>query len=137
MKIGLEAEGRLKGIKTLFIEAHESFLKALEVLKDKGIGHIYISDQRNLLSYAEITYVFRDYHVTLDITRVKDDWIGDNISIMFRVDLCLKEAIYNSILNLKSERDQIKIEKDRHVFVFPMNCAMIAIPDDFAGDVEV
>jgi len=137
MHIGIEVEGRLRGIKTLFINADEDLLKAADILVERGIGHVYISDPDNKLSYRVTSNFFQNAHVTLDVTEVKDYCPRDNISIMFRIDKCPQDKIFDSIKNLRSDLDQVKVERDRHVIIFPMCSALITEPNEFEGDIEL
>ena len=141
MKIGIEVEGRLRGIKTLFITAgNDDVRTAIDVLYSdagRGIGHVYISDPENTLSCRIISNVFMGFHVTLDVTEVKDYCPRDNISIMFRIDKCPQDKIYDSINNLRLDLDQVKVERDRNVIIFPMRSALITSPAEFEGDIEI
>jgi hypothetical protein len=123
MKIGIECEGRLRGIKTLFMNADEDLLKAADILVERGIGHV--------------SNFFQNAHVTLDVTEVKDYCPRDNISIMFRIDKCPQDKIFDSIKNLRSDLDQIKIERDRQVVILPISCALTTEPHEFEGDIEL
>ena len=140
MKIGVEVEGRLRGIKTLFMDASEGYCKAIDVLASeagRGIGHIYISDPENTLSYRIVSNVFMGFHVTLDVTEVKEYCSRDNITLMLRIDKCPQNRIFDSIKYLRSDLDQIKIERDRQVVILPMSCALTTEPHEFEGDIEI
>jgi hypothetical protein len=143
MKYGIEVEGRLRGVKTLFMDANEPVQKVLDFLysdEGRGIGHIYICDHENTLNYRQVAYLFKGFHVTLEVSKVEGPELRlgtENLSIMFRIDLCPTKAIYKSISLLSSLFDQVKIEKDKKVYVFPFSSVITTLPNEFEGDVEI
>jgi hypothetical protein len=150
MKIGVEVEGRLKGIRTLFIEAetvHENLEKVRAALRTNNIGHLYISDPTGILTYEEVGRLF-ECHVTLDVTRTRAESRPPNISLMLRVDPFAYEwrgqnemlvPPYWTFTDIERlhENDQLKFERNNKVYVFPMTSAILTKPEDFSGDIEL
>lgn len=133
MKLGIECEGRLKGIVTLFADASTPLPDIKRAAAHSGIiQHIYISDNDNTLDYAEVGECFNDSYVTLDVTKVKGKR-PRNISLMFRVT---ENWSFDDITQL-TEYDQVKFESNRHVVVFPMTASIKTKPEDFEGDKEL
>jgi hypothetical protein len=129
MKIGIECEGRLKGIPTLFCDATE-LLSVRNVAQDMQVSHIYVSDPNNMLSYEEVGSELAEFMVTLDVTAITLGYRPSNLSIM------LSLPGYDQISKL-TDHDQIKFEHERNVVVFPINSALLTVPADFAGDVDL
>lgn len=137
-KIGIEVEGRLRGVPTLFLSAgvDNLVLAADMLIRDTGKPcHVYISDELNTLDYEDVGRLFDQCLVTMDVTQV----IGvrpRNVTIMFRIDKCPQEHIFDSTSRLDMN-DQIKIERDQNVYVLPFNSAILTFPHEFAGDKEI
>ena len=135
MKVGREAEGRFKGIMTLFIDASEVMdcIKIEETVKQYNIGHIYISDRENTLDYSTVHALFADDMVTLDVTEVRDEELYDNITII----LTLPHSYWDSIKNMRST-DQIKFHShNRDVKCVTMQSFVTTDPSEFLGDIEI
>ena len=132
MKIGVECEGRLRGVPTLFCGAHEIREARQLIRQHVYVSHVYISDNGNTLDYLTVSSLFAGLLVTLDVTRVGDPR-PVNISIMLRID---GGDAYDSMSRLTKE-DQVKFERDRHVIVLPMTAAITTMPQEFEGDVEI
>lgn len=127
MKIGIEVEGRLKGMPTLFCEAAD-LAKAIDEAKSRGITHIYVSDNQNSLPYS--AFDSQQLYFTLDVTKVRKELRPYNLSLMLRLEA------YDDVSQL-NDNDQIKFERNRMVSVFPMTSAITTSPADFAGDIEI
>ncbi len=123
MKYGIECEGRLRGLPTLFVSAAE--LQANEqgvhaAMLDRNLTHVYVSDRDNILDYTSLGTTFQDKIVTLDVTKVTSNSIPSNITIM----LTLPYDYWESIQNLRFD-DQIK-------FHSPNRDVLCATVRDFA-----
>lgn len=133
MKIGIEVEGRLRGVPTLFCGAHEIHEARRLILQNRlNVSHVYISDNGNTLDYLTVSSLFAGLLVTLDVTCVGGPRPA-NISIMLRID---GGDAYDSVNRLTAE-DQIKFERDRHVIVLPMTAAITTQPHEFEGDADL
>jgi hypothetical protein len=137
MKLGKEVEGRLKGLPTLFCDYQEKN-KAITWLKDNPskITHVYVSIPKETdYSALDIGGWFSSYLVTIDTWYPKIVRPA-NVTYMYRMPGDHKEASAIFLGVLKSE-DQIKVENDKYVWVFPFNSAIITLPADFNGDLEL
>lgn len=129
MKVGIEVEGRLRGVRTLFCSASDNINKAVGEAILNGIGHVYVSDNDNTLSYQ----VFGDYPdilFTLDITCVQNIPRPSNVTLMLRL------PGFEDVSALKAD-DQIKFEHNRTVLVASVNSLVRTNPDEFENDIEV
>jgi hypothetical protein len=143
MKLGLEVEGRLRGLPTLFlgaayVEKAVAFLKHLSENNQQAPGHVYISDNDNILDYVDVSDLFPTKLVTLDVTEIQYDSpldIPENIVIMLRLKGS-DHDIFENVVRLRST-DMIKIEHERNVFCFTVGSAMLTEPHEFDDDVEV
>ena len=134
MKLGIEVEGRLRGIPTLFCNADFDVEELFANLRKHPVSHVYISDNTNKLSYRGIGALLKGYLVTLDVTEVRAEEPPANVSLMLRID-DIQDA-WTSVSRLTKE-DQIKFEFDRNVIVLPMTAAILTNPSEFAGDIEL
>lgn len=134
MKYGVEVEGRLRGIPTLFCNADVKREDLFEALRKHPVSHVYISDNNNTLHYRGIGGLLSRYMVTLDVTKVRDDERSPNVSLMLRIDGELPTWEHVSKL---TKEDQIKFERNREVIVLPMTAAIFTQPSEFEGDIEV
>jgi hypothetical protein len=126
-KIGIEVEGRFKGIKTLFIQAEE-FDDALRIPRE--CNHIYISDNENTLdlSAEEWDAWTERWLITVDVTDVCET-PRPGLNIMLRID-------HPSFWYLKPT-DQIKFEQDKNVWTIPVESMYRTFPEDFEGDIQL
>lgn len=141
MKIGLEVEGRYKGIMSLFVNADEiipSFDKDSDIRKslDKlldlhSIKQIYISDHENILNLTSKSLLIREFgSYILTVERTIAPKVCDS-----RIKIILTIDSY-SFWNLR-DTDQIKFSKDNHVYCIPKEAMIKTHPDDFKGDCTV
>jgi len=128
MKIGIEVEGQFKGLPMIFCEADEIGCAITEAL-DRGVDHLYISDKENKLDYDLTGMQIAPLVATVEVTKVTGPR-PNNVMLM------LRDPSYAEVEKL-SVFDQIKFERDRRVFVFPMAACHHTYPDDFAGDKEI
>lgn len=71
MRVGLEVEGRLRGVRTLFLDASELSVNVNTVAKASGVTHIRIRDLQNELNYFRINaFIEASFLITLDVTAV-------------------------------------------------------------------
>lgn len=130
MKVGIEVEGRFKGVPTLFCGAHE-YLKGIAEAKKQGVSHIYISDNKNKLAYHNPALANCGLLVTLDVTEVQGCLDRpSNITLMLRLEG------YPQVRRLK-DCDQVKFEAKRNVVVLPMYNSINTSPHEFLGDRKV
>lgn len=135
MKIGIEVEGRLKGIKTLFCDAQELVGARALFADDKTLSSvkaIYVSDHDNTLdpSSSDLAWLIdQGIFITLEVTQVTEKW-PDEVSIMLHVES-------DSYWFLKPT-DQIKFHRgDQRVDAFAVESAYKTMPEDFEGDQEL
>lgn len=139
MKIGIEVEGRLKGIPTLFCNASE-FLNKKEIISNLlhaySLQHLYISDHENTLSY-QIPELTVSPIITIEVSQVSASARLKNLMLMYRIDKTpVGSIVFDSLARL-IPTDQIKIEKNKKVFVWTMNSAIITEPTEFEEDKEI
>lgn len=128
MHIGLEIEGRLKGVPTLMLTVEEYSSKMYERVTEP-YGNMYITDLNNELDLEFINAnrdPFKD--PILSIERTKVDKQYKNINIIFYVDA--------PVWNLKTT-DQIKMNDGRYVWMIPVESMVKTVPDDYKGDFYV
>lgn len=137
MKIGIEAEGRLRGILTLFASAEE-FTDSYGVLfnhaRNYGIAHIYISDRDNILDYETVgKYFVPPYFITLDVTEVRAGPRPTNMTII----LTMPHEHWESVERLRPD-DQIKFHStNRDVLMTTARTLVPTSPIEFCGDKEL
>lgn len=130
MKIGIECEGRLRGVETLFINASEL---GLQVATDMSIRHVYISDHDNVLNYLEVARILSAFVVTIEVTKVRPEERLSNINLM----LAMPTEYWDSVAALGPD-DQVKFgSADRHVLCATKRCFVPTDPSEFDNDVEL
>jgi hypothetical protein len=133
MKIGIEVEGRLRGVPTLFCDA-DYFIEYPDEVKSAlelhGLRHCYISDTKNDLAYPYVGSKLAGFLVTMDVTKVFDLTLPKNVTLMVR------NPSFSDLQRLRPD-DQIKYEENRQVFVFPVGSAIKTQPHEFANDQEI
>lgn len=144
MKYGIEVEGRLKGLRTLFMTAEEALVffeykslkdaidPSLHHLTDK-IDHIYISDHNNTITAGlECIKIWDSLNlqVTLERTEMNNrTTYPDNVLIMLLVS---NPSFWDLEYN-----DQIKFSRDLRVFAVPLTSMIETRPAAFAEDIEL
>ena len=134
MKIGIEVEGRLCGIKTLFCNELEYAIHYGEILQelDKRIDikQVYISDLENTLDLNSdrIQRLAKEWFVTVERTHLNQP-TPKNISIILNVE-------NNSFFYLK-KNDQVKFEQDLHVYSATVRNMTNTLPIEFNGDITL
>jgi hypothetical protein len=136
MKIGVEAEGRLRGVQTLFVDAIDviyNLAKVKAALKDNAISHIYVSDRNNTLDYSFLGQHLEGYLITLDVTAVTPRPRPTNVTII----LTMPYEYWQSVQMLRFT-DQIKFHsEDRNVLCAAVQSFVATQPIEFAGDIEL
>lgn len=134
MKIGIEVEGRLKGIKTLFISfGEDNFPLALTELKIQNIMHLYISCAPKYLT--ELTGILRQHldpnvFVTVECDKIPEGGI-DPVIDHFMLD------ITPDVHKLRP-KDSIKShDGNLNVLCTHVETMVRSIPKDFSNDLEV
>lgn len=128
MHIGLEAEGRLKGVSTLNL-TWEEFATGEYKKVTHPVGNLYITDLDNKLDLDEIDKQrnpLTDPILSIERTKVERQY--ENINIIFFVDV--------PVFNLK-ETDQIKMNKGQYVWMCSMENMTKSNPSHFTGDFSV
>jgi len=128
MHIGLEAEGRLKGVPTLNLTADEFINKTYERVT-APYGNIYITDLENIL---DLDTIDKERNPLVDpilsIERTKVDRQYPNINIIIYADV--------PIMMLK-DTDQIKVHSGQNVWMISKESMIKSTPEDFEGDFSV
>lgn len=139
MKVGLECEGRHKGMPTLFLDASELpiWRKRLgdSLIRRDWIEQLYVSDLGNTLNLEmippeleNVSPLTNDPIITIERTMIPSN-IHPRIEIMLHV-------INESFWRLGGV-DQIKFSKDKCVFSIKKDQMVKTIPTDFEGDKEL
>lgn len=144
MKIGIEVEGRLRGVHTLFVSAEYILHNAHTVqiaLRDHSIQHLYISDRENRIRYSSLED-WSHVLITLDITKYRRDLNDTQTALVVPPDnvtiiLTLPYSYWDSIAFLRPT-DQVKFHSDsRHVLCAPIQNFVRTEPSEFLGDQEI
>ena len=128
MKVGIECEGRFKGLVTLFCDAKEFDTDArLLDLSLLPIQQIYISDHENVLNLNDSDLCnFHRNNVRITVERTNFDSAPYWINIMLVID-------NESFWNLRYQ-DQIKFSKDLNVYSVLKDQMYYTDPADFKSD---
>jgi hypothetical protein len=127
MKIGIECEGRLKGLRTLFVDAPDLLTLDL-VIGQHSFDQLYISDLKNILKLdgEKLEDLAKEFFITVEVTELKKmppRWIN----IILRLE--------SPSLKFLWPTDQIKIEPiERNVFMIPLGQMFYTSPDEYRGD---
>lgn len=146
MKIGIEVEGRLKGLPTLFMTANEALVffnyKSLKDAVDPQhhkyidqVRHVYVSDHANILYATDYCMVqWKDMAMPVTLERTFIDLcdakeMPANVTIMLTVDS-------RGFWNLRPQ-DQVKFSLNEHVHCMAVENMTVTEPKDFEGDIEL
>ena len=148
MKYGVEVEGYLSGVRTLFCQVEEiPRLLSDEIkiaVKQHSLSHIYICDHGDTLTEDDVISI-REKHLYLSITietlgipKVK---LGPHLA-SYMVNIPFEGTAQLAEL---SSSDQIKLTNGLHVMTvsgaFSMGTQKVRVgytyPEDFAGDIEL
>ena len=150
MKCGLEKEGRLKGLATLFLSAEDfarnRHLTIVSLAKEPELGllaasvvHIYISDHGNAISYDAPGLLGPSRirrQITLEVTAVRDrNLYPENVSFILAMQ---KGTDVESFWSLQ-QTDQIKFSTGPQGYVYCVTKENMTetVPEDFSGDREI
>lgn len=150
MKLGKEVEGRLKGLRTLFMTADEAInlfaetgpLKVKVKSKFKlnpeklseaitDVQAVYISDRANVLTPDHAVFEpirSLDVVISVERTEVAEFW-PDDICVLLRVE--------NPSFWYLKETDQVKFSYDQNVRCVTLENMSVTNPEDFRGDVQL
>jgi len=136
MKYGIEAEGRLKGVPTIFCDANalrdgNGVQTVYSALKKHLVSHLYVSDEQNTLDYKVLADTFPSTLITIEVTVAQRCPARPN-----NITLMVRNPKYSDLCFMKNT-DQLKFEEDRNVFVFPMGAAVCTEPSDFNNDLDI
>lgn len=132
MKIGIEVEGRLRGVKTLFC-GPQDVAAAKAYLAANPLTHVYISDRDNTLDYVMVGWSFPACLVTMDVTSVREGVRPTNVTLI----LTLPHSHWDNVARLRAD-DQVKFHSvDREVLCATARNFVPTQPAEFLGDVAV
>ena len=128
MHIGLEVEGRLKGIPSLFVNRDE-FLSGAYKRVTHPYHNLYITDHDNLLDLESINNTRNplcDPIITIERTAVDRQYPNLNIIFVVQVPMyALKDT------------DQIKTSIGQNVWMATVESMIKTTEDAFVGDINV
>lgn len=137
MKVGVEVEGRHRGIKTLFCDALEFADLTVEDVIDIKMAHqieaIYISDHNNSVDLTDNNIFVKKLKSFLQMVTVERTWVDKDVAPMFDIFLVVESKAF---WNLR-DKDQIKFTKDLNVFAACKGLMYETTPDAFNGDKEI
>jgi hypothetical protein len=157
VKIGNEAEGRFKGLYTLFLTAKEAriffnfkslkerILSSSRLFSDHNIDrirHVYISDHGNMFGPKESCLFFwadMKMPVTLERTEIKDRlYYPKNVHMMLAIE---DKGKTNTAFWELAPTDQIKFSAPKghahQVFCVTKENMSLTNPEDFDGDITL
>jgi hypothetical protein len=139
-KLGIEVEGRFKGLLTLFLDAGEltedNEEKILSVLKrNLRIQQVYISDLENtlLLGVKKLKPFLKKLSDLVFIT-VETKHLG-KAPLPFYLNIMLAVE-HPSFWNLRPT-DQVKFSQGQKVFAIPVESMYKTEPSDFVDDINI
>jgi hypothetical protein len=133
VKLGVEVEGRLRGLRTLFLQASECKGKNAEEIKQSipegmNVEQIYISDLENefKLTGLWLHRLAEDFLVTVEVTELTCK-PPEGVNVILRIDS-------PSFWHLR-ETDQIKFTtEENHVWMYVAEQGMATRPEAFEKD---
>lgn len=138
MKLGIECEGRLKGLKTLFISAeefkHDLSVENYITQHYSQLQQVYIVDKKNILREIDLIKLSLFTHcltVTIEVQSLSYELLQFNH--LFNVILSVE---MNDAFHLKST-DQFKVHYNNHVMVVPIEMMIKSSPEDFVNDQKI
>jgi|SRR5882724_3740858 len=137
MKVGIEVEGRLKGLRTLFLDQSEfpmleGVIEGLQHSEGRIPHQIYISDLNNKLDLhgIELKHFYVVWFVIVTVERTKlEIRAPKHVNVVLRVD--------NSSFWFLNDKDQIKFEEDKYVWTFTAESGIATRPEAFLKDVKL
>lgn len=134
-KIGIEVEGRFKGLKTLFIDdteidfVYENFNK---LIHQYCFVSIYISNLSGKLNNEQqeiINYFSLNIVVLIETKRISYSTLNSSINFVLRI-------MDNNVFKLR-DTDQIKFEKNLNVKMVTVENMSTTLSEDFSNDEEI
>jgi hypothetical protein len=141
MKIGMECEGRYKGLPTLFMTAEEYLAgmqiytanPSLQAMMDYP-RHIYVSDHKGKINTENLVgFWSMSRLITIEVTKCPKNRMEWPRNVTFMLTLPVDK---NNFFGLR-DMDQVKFSKQLTVYVADKDTMMKTFPKDFAGDVKV
>lgn len=138
MKKGIEVEGILRGLSTIFVDASEvltvgQVLDLVDHPEVEAARHLYVSDHSLEVSIESLASYFPRHYITWEVRTIPKDptTLPNNMGIML--------SGCPDFWQIKRLRpcDQLKFSDGQNVVVFSMKDAMFTAPHEFEGDVEL
>ena len=130
MKVGIEVEGRLLGLKTIFINHNEIVTTNLSsFILDNQVQQLYISDNDNKLDLYSGTLYELSNLCLVTVERTVVDNYPLHINIMLNV-------VNSSFWNLRRDC-QVKFSQGLNVYATTPRQMIRTIPEDFSGDITL
>lgn len=132
-KLALEVEGRLKGIKSLFLDVNDVVKlndpKNKEILD--SVGQVAVSDLESKLTINDISILMNlnpRIYITLETPEIKIPFeqIPDRLNIVLIID---KYQFFYLMAT-----DQIKFTYNDEVYMIPKECFIKTKPEEFDND---
>lgn len=127
MKLGIEVEGRFKGLKTLFFNIDEKI--NLNIFNNPSFIQIYISKIKTKFQNEKlINDLLNKFFITIETDDLSDipKYIKNKVSIILNIE-------NENFFNLK-ETDQIKFNKNNNVYCISKESMFKSFPEDFLKD---
>lgn len=137
MKIGIEVEGRMKGLMTLFCSAEEFYENDVVGLIYSGkvtVSQVYVSDHGGYANIRDLVELGKKVYVTVELTYLHRESPAE-IGVILNIKNN-RPAYEESFKRLKGT-DQIKFEHEMNIFTITKEQMHRTYPSDFAGDYEI
>ena len=136
--IGKEVEGRLKGVKTLFIVSDKN-IKDIEVRAQKhNISHLYFGagNQSIVRDFDTIIYLTKKgYYVTLEVLINEINTVP--LAVIKNKDIHIILTIKNNIIDIIKSTDSLKFEGKKNIFISVKECMYKNDFNCYKNDMEV
>lgn len=138
--VGREVEGRLKGIKTLFIVGDKSITEICNKLKQCGsVSHLYFGagNQSRVRDFNILEYFSKKYYITLEI--ILEDILCVPVSIYKNKNIHIILTIPQfDFIHLLKDTDTIKIQNSDYVYcISKENMFKTNRKEDYKGDEKI
>lgn len=140
MKVGIEVEGALRGVFTLFCQAEEFKVDSSLIgnqLKKQGCSHLYISDHKGILDDDDVHAI----HALLGVTATIEVLTIPNIirysSIHYMLAVPVDPVGLGLFTGLTRHGDQVKFTHDRYVATALISAFDRTTPEEFEQDREL
>jgi len=139
-KVGFEVEGKYVGqnLLTYFCDASE-YLHDPDLwgkILNHGVQHVYICDHLNLLDLDVLALAFYStgIKVTVELTQLRKV-APAGVEIMWNASQA--SYLQSRTIDYLRPIDQVKVEQDLFVMCWKVSDAVLTMPKDFEGDIEV